>query len=66
MSGRAQSVVAAVMIALLGWIILDRRGLRSEVASLRNEVHAEFGDLRDRMARLEGLFEAFTERKAAP
>ena len=61
------------MIAMLGWVITDQRALRSEVndlrneaRSLRNKVHAEFADLHERMASLEGLFEGFTKRDAAP
>ena len=29
-------------------------------------IHRDIGDLRERMARLEGLFEGFTRRESAP
>ena len=37
------------------------RGLREEVRDVRND----FGDLRERMARLEGLFEGCTGQRSA-
>lgn len=73
MNGKAQSIVAAVVIAMLGWIITDQRALRSEVTALRAELHRDIAglhediaELRERMARLEGLFEGFTKREATP
>ena len=60
MNGNAQKIVAAVVIAMLGWIITDQRALRSEVTEVRNDI----ADLRERMAKLEGLFEGFTKREA--
>lgn len=60
MNGNAQKIVAAVVIAMLGWIIADQRALRSEVTEVRNDI----ADLRERMAKLEGLFEGFTKREA--
>ena len=38
--------------------------LRNEVTALRNEVHADIADLREHMARLEGLFEGHLNREA--
>ena len=63
MNGKGQAVVATVMIAMLGWLITDQRALRADVAALRSEVHADIADLRERMARLEGLFEGHLNRE---
>ena len=35
----------------------DIRVMQADVSALRNEVHADIAELRERMARLEGLFE---------
>jgi hypothetical protein len=62
------------MLALLGWIVLEQRSfrshvqteiaaVRSDVATLRSEVHADIAGLRERMARLEGLFEGHLNRE---
>lgn len=48
-------IFGAVIVALLGWLVAEQRSLRSDVS-----------DLRERMARLEGLFDGFTRREAAP
>lgn len=69
MNGKAQSLVAAAMLALLGWIVAEQRafqtqvnrdfaGVRSEIAALGNHM----GGLEQRMARLEGLFEGHLNR----
>lgn len=47
-------VLAAVIVAKLGWIVTEQRSLRHDVS-----------DLRERMARLEGLFGGFTKRETA-
>ena len=47
--------ILAVGITLAGLILPGQRELRRDVA-----------DLRERMARLEGLFEGFTNRSAEP
>ena len=63
MNGNAQRIVATVMLAMLGWLIADQRGLRSEVVEVREDI----ADLRERMARLEGrvdtLVDVFTQRE---
>ena len=57
MNGKSQTVVATAILALLGWIVIQQQMLQANV-----------GDLRERMARLEGrvdtLVEIFTEREA--
>lgn len=50
--------VISVGVALAGLMLTGLRAVRVEMHDLRNDV----GDLRQRMARLEGLFEGFTGR----
>ena len=51
----------AVGVALAALILTGLRGVRVEL----HEVRTDVGDLRERMARLEGLFEGFTRRAPA-
>ena len=46
-------------ISLAGLILPDLRSMKRDIGALRDSV----GDLRERMARLEGLFEGFTRRE---
>ena len=49
-------------------MLATMRGLSSGMSDLRSEmreVRSDVGDLRERMARLEGLFEGFTGRGGA-
>ena len=48
-------------IVLAGLIVPSLRELRREVGG----IHRDMAELRDRMARLEGLFEGFTRREPA-
>ena len=60
--------ILAVGVALGGAMLATMRGLRSEMSDLRSEmrgVRLDVGSLRERMARLEGLFEGFTGRGGA-
>ena len=50
--------IIATGAAVLGFILPDLRSLKREMG----EVHRDISDLRERMARLEGLFEGFTRR----
>ena len=50
--------VIAVGVALAGLMLTGLRGVRMEVRDVRSDV----GDLRERMARLEDLFEGFAGR----
>ncbi len=57
--------VAAIIIPIIGTgialgsvIVPGQRDIREEIG----ELHQSVGDLRERMARLEGLFEGFTDR----
>ncbi len=53
------ATIVAVGIALAGMILYLARGQNE----LRRDVTRDIADLRERMARLEGLFEGFTRRK---
>lgn len=51
--------IAAVGVALAGLILSVNRNLRSDMAEIRRDV----GDVRERISRLEGMFEGFTGRR---
>lgn len=65
MSGELIAVVAigvamlGVVVTLGGLILNGQAALRRELG----EVRGDMSDLRERMARLEGLFEGFTGRR---
>lgn len=78
MNGRGQIIAIAAVGVSLGGLILNGQRLtnsaiaelrvevadvRNEVAVLRTEVQADIADLRERMARLEGLFEGHLNRE---
>ena len=48
--------------ALAAVILPGQYAMRRDIAG----VHRDVADLRERMARLEGLFEGFTRRETAP
>ena len=48
-------MLGTVIVALLGWLVAEQRSLRSDVS-----------DPRERMVRLEGLFDGFTKKEATP
>lgn len=52
-----QALLAGGLFSMLGWVISEQR-------ALRRDVRCDFAGLRERMARLEGLFEGFTQREA--
>lgn len=58
MNGKAQTIVSAAVLALLGWIVVQQQMLQINV-----------GDLRERMARLEGrvdtLVNVFVDKDGA-
>ena len=64
----AWTVVGTGVVILIA-ISASNRQLRSELRTELNQVHKEIGQLRDRMAKLEGLLEglreAITGRKVA-
>lgn len=61
MSGDTIAIIVSIIgtgIVLWRTIGIQIAGLRSEMGEVRRDV----GDLRERMAKLEGLFEGFTKR----
>ena len=54
--------IIGTAIALAAFIIPSLHAMRRDIAG----VHRGVADLRERMARLEGLFEGFTRRESAP
>ena len=63
MNGNSQKIVATIMLAMLGWLIADQRGLRSYVRMEISAIRSDIADLRERMARLECLFEGNLDRE---
>ncbi len=59
MSSELIGIIVAT-VALGGALVPGQRAMRSEISDIRKDI----ADLRERMARLEGLFEGFTN--AAP
>lgn len=53
--------IISVGVGLGGLIVNGQRSTNRAIAELREDV----ADLRERMARLEGLFEGFTKRESA-
>ena len=65
MSSDTLTIVIAIVgtgLVLAGLIVPSLRDLRRDIA----RIHRDIGDLCERMARLEGLFEGFTRREPAP
>ena len=61
MNENAQKIVAASTLALLGWIVLEQRSLRSHVQTEIAAVRSDVSDLRERMARLEGRVDTMVD-----
>ncbi len=66
MRGLAPWLTPALVIALFAWLRTDLRQLRREVNSRFDDMNGRFdevgrqiGDLRERMAKLEGALEGF-------
>ena len=65
----AAIALAAVILPSLHAMRRDIAGLHHDIAGVHRDiagVHRDVADLRERMARLEGLFEGFTRRESAP
>ena len=72
----AAIALAAVILPSLHAMRRDIAGLHSNIAGIHRDitevhrdiagVHRDVADLRERMARIEGLFEGFTRRESAP
>ena len=68
MSPELVAIIGAA-IALAAVILPSLHAMRRDIAGLHRDiagVHRDVADLRERMARLEGLFEGFTRRESAP
>ena len=55
-------------IALAAVILPGQYAMRRDIGGIHRDIggiHRDIGDLRERMARLEGLFEGFTRRDSA-
>ena len=64
MSAELIAIITAA-VAILGFLWnlhRDLAGIHRDVAG----VHRDIGELRERMARIEGLFEGFTRREPPP
>lgn len=68
MNGKGLIVaILAVGVSLAGLIISGQRSTSRDLAGIRTEMtemRKDIADLRERMARLEGLLEGFTKREA--
>lgn len=58
--------IITVGVALAGMILISNRDLRNEMRAELKEIRADLADVRDRVARIEGLFEGMGRRKADP
>ena len=57
-----ESAVSPELIAIIGAVI----ALAAVILPGQHAMRRDIADLRERMARLEGLFEGFTRRESAP
>lgn len=64
MYGKAQAIVSATVLALLGWIVVEQRVLCAQLNRDSAEVRTNITDLRENMARLAGLFKGHLDREA--
>ena len=63
MTPEAWTVIGTGVVILIA-IAASNRQLRSELRAELNQVHAEIGQFRERMAKLEGLLEGVREAVA--
>ena len=63
MNGKAQAIVSATVLALLGWTVVEQLVLCAQL-NRSAEVRTNTTDLRENMARLEGLFKGHLDREA--
>ena len=61
MNVNVQGIVAALILAMLGWLIVDQRSLRGYVRTEITAIRSDIADLRERMARLEGQMDVAIE-----
>ncbi len=58
-------VTLAGVVGIIGILLNLQYRLHRDIASLRTDMNKETGDLRERMAKIEGLFEGFVKRESA-
>ncbi|MYA89539.1 MAG: hypothetical protein F4X97_14005 [Boseongicola sp. SB0662_bin_57] len=54
------------VVAIFAFLWNAHRDMRRDMADLRKDISGEMADLRERMARLEGLFQGFVGRQDKP
>ena len=59
----SDGITIAGMIAIIGFLWNLRSDMHRQIGDLRDRIGKLEADMRERMARLEGLFEGFTNRK---
>ena len=57
-------ITLAGVAGTIGILLNLQYRLHRDISSLRSDVNKETGDLRERMARIEGLFEGFVKRES--
>ena len=57
MNGKAQGIVATIMLAMMGWIVSEQRGLRSYLGSEITALCKDIANLREGVTRPEGQVE---------
>ena len=57
--------IAALMIALVAWLRADMRGIERRLNERMDRIEAGQGELRERMARLEGMVDGLREAVVA-
>ena len=59
-------ITPAITLALFGWLIVAIRNLRREQREDMREVRKDFGEVRDRLSRLEGYIAGPDARAGDP
>ena len=59
-------ITLAGVVGIIGILLNLQYRLHRDISSLRSDMNKETGNLRERMARIEGLFEGFVKRESAP
>ena len=57
MNGKSTAIVATLVLAMLGWLAVEQRLMRSDIGKLGERMSSLEVTLTERIARLEGLFE---------
>lgn len=59
-------ITLAGVVGIIGILLNLQYRLHRDISSLRSDMNKETGNLRERMAGIEGLFEGFVKRESAP